>query len=487
MGLEHLFAGLAQGVGETKLSMEKEKRDRKDKEQQVQLQTITNLLAMPGLKPEQKSDLFKVALQVASGNDKKIVDGMHGILGPLLAGQQDSGDGQTGGVRPSQQATPQAAPQQGDSRGKAPQPVAEGGGQAPLSSDLPKMGSSGQQSMFYSPEEETQQMASRAGAIAGAQAQATSPIDVKAYKEKLAAEWDVEKQKGNMLVGFTAPDPVTGKVTPIYMNHNTGQSKYGGEVDPFTSLEAMRAIETMKAQAATAREEGVKNILLGWGKDPAKATPQEKQRAEQAYGRAIVDEQQTETDVKKSGIFHNVVTGLAAGDKSLEKGALNAQQEAMEENRQRDDYDKNGQRIGAIIKQVNDAKEQASQAFANAMTIKQYLEQQRIDQDAIPSQDEAKQGLTWSTYTSMINKGNEFIRNAANVAQSATQQFKGQVNATGVGGKPGEWPDLQDIREPFSYKQRPFTPMPTQGGKGRSQQIDVPKSLMDKYFRGPQP
>lgn len=483
-GLEHLFSGLVQGIGETKLSLEKEKRDRKERDEGRDLQVLTTLLATPGLKPEQKSEIFRMALNLASGGDKKITNGVQTILGPLLAQQQ--GDGQTGGVRPSQGGEQAPAP---PSAPATPQPQPASTSSPLPSSGLQKLGSSGSggsgaPSLFYTPEEETQQVAQRAGAVA----KATGDVDVEVHQKKLAAEFEINKTAGFKLTGFTEVDPKTGLVTPVYLNDLTQQVKYGTPVDPFTSLEAGRAIEVNKAQVALAREEGVGAILRGKGIDPASATPEQRKQAEQAYASVVLEDQQSIIAARKAGAFQSIATGTAALDRGIEQQQLDINKQLLDYNRQRDDYDKIGQQIQTLVKQVEDSKAAASEYYNQAMAIKTYLEQQEVEEGEEPDANAAAQGYTWNTYHQLLAKAEAELGKARNIAASGAQHFKGSVEAGNLDAKPGVWPYMKDIREPFTYKSLPD--MPTRepsvgvdvGGKNKparkSAEIDVPDTLL---------
>lgn len=495
------FSGLVQGVGETKLGLEKEKRDRKEREEAQKLQVLTTLLSQPGLKPEQKSDLFRMALEAASGGDKKVVDGMHNILGPVLAqGGEQEGVGQAGGVRPTQDgvgggqapSTPQPAP-----AGQPAQPEAGAPTSSLPSSSLQKLGSSGsggsKQSLFYTPEEETQQVASRAGAVA----KATGEVDIDTYKKKLETENELNKTNGFKLTGFTEPSRESGLVTPVYVNELTQQVKYGTPTDPFTSLEAGRAIEVNKAQIALAREEGVGAILRGQGKDPKSATPEERKRAEQAYASVVLEDQQTTIQTKKAGAFRDIASGTAALDKSLEEKQLNMNQQLLDYNRQRDDYDKIGQQVQELVRQVEGSKAEASEAFNQAMVIKNYLESQGLDPNGHEDPDDeaaVKQGYTPATYQLLLGKAKAALSKARSIAQSAKEHFKGQVEAGNLEDEGGKWPYVKDLRAPFTYQPMGLPEMPTRGQSvsdpqglspslkpkpaKKSSQIDVPESLL---------
>jgi hypothetical protein len=495
---EGFFSGLVQGVGETKLSLEKEKRERQDKDKSQQLQVLTGLLATPGLKPEQRSDLFRMALEVASGGDKKVVEGMHGILGPILTQGQDSG--QTGGVRPGQAGQEQPPPQGGSAPQPAPAPV-QGGTPASGSAGLPKLGSSGSggtsRNVFYTPEEENQQLAQRAGMVA----KATGEVDVELYQKKLAMELEAKKQEGFKLTGFTEPDPKTGLVTPVYTNELTQQFKYGGPVDPFTSLEAGLAIEVNKAQLALARKQGVDSILRGQGIQPESATPEQKQRAEQAYANIILQEQQVDIQAKKAGAFRDIASGTAALDRSLEREQLDMNKQLLEYNRQRDDYDRQGQQIQELVKQVESSKAEASEAFNQAMVIKNYLESQGLDPNGFENPEDEhglEQGYTPANYQLLLGKAKAALAKARSIASSASTHFKGSVEAGNLDEQPGKWPYIKDVRPGFSATpSSSLPPMPSQNVGGapgagnsvlpknqrKSQQIDVPKSLLDELYK----
>jgi hypothetical protein len=489
-GLEHLFSGLAQGVGETKLSLEKEKRERADREQQTQLQTLTALLAQPGLKPEHRSELFRQALNVASGGDKKITNDMFNVLGPLLTQEQGAapaeGGGQAGGVRTSpQQAVPKAD--------------VGGGGASPLpSSGLPKLGSSGggQPSLFYTPEEETSQLANRAGAVTSATAKAQGDVDMENYKKKLDLEIEKEKQLGWHLTGYTSPNKVTGMSAPIFQNDSTQQVKIGTEQVPhFLTAEGLNSIAVNEATREQARQEAIHNMAVTFAKDPNNITPQEMQQAEKKWADLNLQSMEAGIGGQKAQAFRDIATGTAAMDKSSEQGALTQQQLAMDYNRQRDEYERQSTEIQKAVAEVNDAKREASEAYNNAMVIKNYLESQHLDPNGSENPtDEAAiaQGLTPARYQVLLGDAKTALSRARSAADSARSRFGASVEAGplskegGFDESPGKWPYLKDIRQGFSYNPQasgfPAMPVP-KGSSSKSKRttgIEVPNRLLQE-------
>lgn len=489
-GLEHLFSGLVQGVGETKLSLEKEKRERADKEQALQLQTVTQLLAQPGLKPEVRSDLFRMALGVASGGDKKVSESIFNVLGPMLGQEQAPMDGQTGGVRTSKE--------NGAEGTALPQPVmqskGEGGGASLPSSDLPKLGSSGSggpsRSLFYTPEEETQQMVSRAGQVTSATAQAQSDVDMDAYRQKLQLEAEQKKKEGWKLTGFTSPNPTTGLSSAIYQNDLSQQVKIGDEQIPhFLTAEGINAIAVDEAQREQARQDAIKNIARATAADPSNISPTELKAAEKKWAQLSLQATEAGIGATKAGAFKDIATGTAAMDREDARAGITMQQQMLDYNRQRDEYEAQSQEIQKLVNEVNDHKKAASEAYTQAMTIKNYLESQKIDPNGSVNPDDAdavKNGMTPANFQLLMGQAKTEIDAARAAAQGASSRFGGSVEVGNLENQPGKWPYLKDIRGGFQYDaaRSGFPAFPTMNNSSkktkRTTGIEVPNRLLQE-------
>lgn len=208
---------------------------------------------------------------------------------------------------------------------------------------------------------------------------------------------------------------------------------------------------------------------------------------------------------KKAGAFRDIASGTAALDRSLEKEQLDINKQLLDYNRQRDDYDKIGQQVQELVKQVEAAKAEASEAFNQAMVIKNYLEKVEVDPEGAEPPDDQyalEQGYTPANYQLLIGRAKAALSRARGIATSAAEHFKGSVEAGNLEDAPGKWPYVKDVRPPFTYQGVGLPPMPSQSGQTvgaspggspaigvkprpqrKSSQIDVPKSLLDELYK----
>lgn len=487
-GLEHLFAGLVGGIGETTLSLQKEKRQREDQQQSQQLALFTHLLTVPDLKPEVRQELFKQALDTASGGNKKLSEKVHGMLGHLLGPTGDAGD-----KSQQSESKSEAEGQQAPSVPSPTNPMGLGSAQpAPQQQGLPSKFEQPSRSIFYSPDEQVQQEASRAGAIAKATTQAqvdiTQPAELAKIREAAHLEAEQREKEGYQIQGFTKPDG-SGLVRPVFVNSMTGQSKTGTAVPEFVSQQMMGQAELLRTQQQIQQEAGPNVILQSMGVDPSKASPDQRTKAAQKWGGLQVSAQEADTAAKNANALESILRARysqATGG----KGQMTDSQLAIDYDRQWKEYDSRQTKIAQAVSDVNTNKVAASEAYDQASIIqKMLLDRQQKEGEEDP--DLQKQGITYAAYRALIAKGAAHLQAASAAGQAAQDRF-GQWVEFGMGGDNKKWPYIKDTSPEFIYKAPGggIPDMPTRGGrrsgKGGSAndtEIDVPDDILNKLYK----
>lgn len=465
VGLEHLFAGIAQGVGTQMLTKQKEDRDREERQQMQALQTTVLQLQDPNLRPEVRQSLFGLAMKQASFGNKKLEQGIMDQIGPLIA---STGQHQMG---------PHQAEQQGQ-QGQAPNPNTAQEEQAPSlpQSGMNKFGPPQGGGIYTTPQEQTQQMADRAGAIAGAQANATQPSRIAEitaqYGQQAAnnkADFEMrnkaQQEQGNDLL-FTQPD-ANGMVRPIWINKATKTRETGSPMPAPVSQEALNAGAAYQAKGKADVEIGADSVLRGSGIDPVTASPVQRETARQLFSKiglmsekAGLDKTLAETELAKAHALYLKENPGHENDVAWNNSFM------TDYARQHKEWEDHGSFISKEVEKVDKLKSDAGVLYGQAMEMKNALEQAGYG----PGKEDpamTKQGYTWMAQRELEHKAQALLDQAQGLGIAAAKRYPGET-FFGMGGDNSKWPYLESRQAEFTYQpMRGLPTMPTKGGKSR--------------------